>query len=384
MKMNIFILSLFVAGLIVACGSKDGKNYKSLYEAESIKTANKDFENNSLKLALASYDDRYKDSVDLSQYTTMSTGGIDFNDFNNQIYLSSKIKFEQQDAIQNSIKLNLLPNISISPTDSWVIKTNTARTDFSNKSGIYGNIEIYKVYDTVAAEFIYNNFMEPFLQANNLGSASLQYLFIGNSKSGVEATSKVNIASTDTSLVTKAVDIKNLYDKDKLNDVRSEIEKANKVKEDTEKSNESLLEMELKEKKTDNTSSEESSSSETSDDTSKILENSSSSTEETTETILSETNATDTSNTSNKTSDISSETSDISSKTSDFIDVQVPEYKTTTSEYMFRVGIIMNGENAIVYKFLYKNNDSVSSNKEILDSLISSMQVDSMNISMEK
>ena len=50
----------------------------------------------------------------------------------------------------------------------------------------------------------------------------------------------------------------------------------------------------------------------------------------------------------------------------------------------FRVGVIMSGENAIVYKFLYKNDDKVGSNKEILDGLISSMEVDSMKVSMEK
>lgn len=379
MRKRVLALGLLVISLLAGCGKVDSLDYKSLYEAESIKTANKEFEVNSLKLALASYDSKYKDDVDLSQYTVLSTGGVAFNEFNNQIYLSSRVKFEQQDAIQNSIKLNLSNNISISPTDSWVIKTNTSRTDLSNKAGIYGNIEVYKVYDTVAAEFIYSNFMEPFLKTNNLNSANLQYLFIGSSKAGVEASNKVVIDTTDTNLVTKAVNLKYLYDEDKLSEVKAELERARKVKEDNEKATSSLLEQEL----IDSTEATQESTEATQESTETV--------QDSTEAIQDSTEAIETSTEVETTVDTTVETTvettldnSNSSIDNEFIDVQVQEFKTKSEEYVFRVGIIMSGESAIVYKFLYKNNDSVSQNKEILDNLISSMQVDNMSISMEK
>lgn len=379
MRKRVLALGLLAISLLAGCGKVDSLDYKSLYEAESIKTANKEFEVNSLKLALASYDSKYKDDVDLSQYTVLSTGGVAFNEFNNQIYLSSRVKFEQQDAIQNSIKLNLSNNISISPTDSWVIKTNTSRTDLSNKAGIYGNIEVYKVYDTVAAEFIYSNFMEPFLKTNNLNSANLQYLFIGSSKAGVEASNKVVIDTTDTNLVTKAVNLKYLYDEDKLSEVKAELERARKVKEDNEKATSSLLEQELIDSTEDTQESTEATqeSTETVQDSTEAIQDS-------TEAIETSTEVETTVDTTVETTVETTVDNSNSSIDNEFIDVQVQEFKTKSEEYVFRVGIIMSGESAIVYKFLYKNNDSVSQNKEILDNLISSMQVDNMSISMEK
>ena len=68
---------------------------------------------------------------------------------------------------------------------------------------------------------------------------------------------------------------------------------------------------------------------------------------------------------------------------SQYVDVVVPEYKSVTSEYIFRVGVIMSGENAVVYKFLYKKENEMSC-KEIVDNLINSIKVDNMDVSMEK
>lgn len=363
-------LVLVTLGLSVialsGCGIKgEKKDYKALYNSASAELANKNFETNSLRLALAGYDEKYKDSVDLTQYTIMDTGNIAFNTFNNQIYLDSKVKFQQQDAIQNSIKLNLVGNISVAPTDSWVVRTNTSRTELNNVNGITGNLEVYKIYDTVAAEFIYGNFMQPFIEANNLEVNNMQYLFIGSSKSGVEVTSKVNVSTTEVINKVKAVDAKELYDESELASVQAERVKAEKAKIDASKAEEESLAQKLAD------ASQTESSSETS------------STEATTE-------ATTEASSEAESSDASSENSseDIGSELekqvkSQYVDVIVPEYKSVTNEYIFRVGIVMSGENAVVYKFLYKKENEMSC-KEIVDNLINSLRVDNLDVSMEK
>lgn len=371
MKRIIAILIL-VAVCLSACGSKsDKQDYKALYEAEVAKTANQGFENNSLKLALAGYDEKYKDSVDLTQYTVLNTGEVAFNTFNNQAYLSGRVKFEQQDAIQNSTKLYLVSNISVSPTDSWTIRTNTSRTELSNANGVEGNIELYKIYDSVDSAFIYDNFVSPFLVQNNLTAKSMQYLFIGGSKSGVEVTTKVNITTTDVTTSIKSVPVDKLYSEDELNKVKEERYKAEKAKIEESREQERILQEKLAEV------SEQGES----------IESTEASTVESMETApLQETVGSEI-DTEAETETIENESENLKIKeniNSEYVDVQVPEYKTTTSEYIFRVGVIMSGENAIVYKFLYKNDDKVGSNKEILDGLISSMEVDSMKVSMEK
>lgn len=372
MKRIIAILTLIGVSLS-ACGAKaDKQDYKALYEGEVAKTANQSFENNSLKLALAGYDEKYKDSVDLTQYTVLNTGEVAFNTFNNQAYLSGKVKFEQQDAIQNSTKLYLVSNISVSPTDSWVIRTNTSRTELSNANGVEGNIELYKIYDSVDSAFIYENFVSPFLVQNNLTAKSMQYLFIGGSKSGVEVTTKVNITTTDVTTSIKSVPVDKLYSEEELNKVKEERYKAEKAKLEESREQERILQEKLAE-----VSEQGESSSEPTGATEPTVE--SMETAPLQETVGSEID------TEAETTENESENSKIKENiNSEYVDVQVPEYKTTTSEYIFRIGVIMSGENAIVYKFLYKNDDKVGSNKEILDGLISSMEVDSMKVSMEK
>ena len=376
MNKSIVYVAIGLSAIALAgCGKKvEKKDYKAMYESASADLANKSFENNSLKLALAGYDEKYKDSVDLTQYTIMDTGSIAFNTFNNQVYLDSKVKFQQQDAIQNSIKLNLVGNISVSPTDSWVIKTNTSRTELSNKNGINGNLEVYKIYDTVAAEFIYGNFIEPFVKANSLDVSSMQYLFIGSSKSGAEITSKVNITSTDVSDKVKTVDSKYLYDESELASVKDEQAKLDKSKAESSKAEEESLAQKLADaSQTDSSSSSEGSSeasSEASSDASSEASSEDSSDAE---------SSTDTTNEA----EMSSEGSLENQVKSQYVDVVVPEYKSVTSEYIFRVGVIMSGENAVVYKFLYKKENEMSC-KEIVDNLINSIKVDNMDVSMEK
>lgn len=370
-------LVLVTLGLSVialsGCGKKgEKKDYKALYNSASAELANKNFETNSLRLALAGYDEKYKDSVDLTQYTIMDTGNIAFNTFNNQIYLDSKVKFQQQDAIQNSIKLNLVGNISVAPTDSWVVRTNTSRTELNNVNGITGNLEVYKIYDTVAAEFIYGNFMQPFIEANNLEVNNMQYLFIGSSKSGVEVTSKVNVSTTEVINKVKAVDAKELYDESELASVQAERVKAEKAKLDASKAEEESLAQKLADASQTDGSSE--GSSETSSE--------SNSTEATTEASTEPSSEAESSEGSESSSeDIESELE--KQVKSQYVDVIVPEYKSVTNEYIFRVGIVMSGENAVVYKFLYKKENEMSC-KEIVDNLINSLRVDNLDVSMEK
>ena len=370
-------LVLVTLGLSVialsGCGKKgEKKDYKALYNSASAELANKNFETNSLRLALAGYDEKYKDSVDLTQYTIMDTGNIAFNTFNNQIYLDSKVKFQQQDAIQNSIKLNLVGNISVAPTDSWVVRTNTSRTELNNVNGITGNLEVYKIYDTVAAEFIYGNFMQPFIEANNLEVNNMQYLFIGSSKSGVEVTSKVNVSTTEVINKVKTVDAKELYDESELASVQAERVKAEKAKIDASKAEEESLAQKLAD------ASQTDGSSEGSSETSSEANSTEATTEATTE---ASSEGSSENSPENSSEDIESELE--KQVKSQYVDVIVPEYKSVTNEYIFRVGIVMSGENAVVYKFLYKKENEMSC-KEIVDNLINSLRVDNLDVSMEK
>lgn len=371
-------LVLVTLGLSVialsGCGKKgEKKDYKALYNSASAELANKNFETNSLRLALAGYDEKYKDSVDLTQYTILDTGNIAFNTFNNQIYLDSKVKFQQQDAIQNSIKLNLVGNISVAPTDSWVVRTNTSRTELNNVNGITGNLEVYKIYDTVAAEFIYGNFMQPFIEANNLEVNNMQYLFIGSSKSGVEVTSKVNVSTTEVINKVKAVDAKELYDESELASVQAERIKAEKAKIDASKAEEESLAQKLADASQTEGSSESSSEASSTEATTEAT------TEVTTEVTTESSSEAESSEASSE--DIESELE--KQVKSQYVDVIVPEYKSVTNEYIFRVGIVMSGENAVVYKFLYKKENEMSC-KEIVDNLINSLRVDNLDVSMEK
>ena len=65
------------------------------------------------------------------------------------------------------------------------------------------------------------------------------------------------------------------------------------------------------------------------------------------------------------------------------VEVLLPSVTTVEQDYMFKLGVLMYGETALVYEFVYKDDNTAAANSEILKSLITSMKVDTMAISME-
>ena len=326
------LLAAVVAGVsLAACGGKkDKKDYRQLYMENESKLTDADSTIKGLRLALASFDKKYADDADVTQYSILDTGAKVFNSFNGKIYLDSDVKFDSTDKLSNTSTVQLSPNMSLAPTDNWSLNTTTAYTELYNSNGIYGNIEMYKVYNTIDSSFISEQLITPFLKANNLDSLQERTLFAGNVNVGTEVRTKLQVKSTVDADEEKKVKKKAVLSSEEL---ESEQAEADKAVQESEAARMSEYQSTLESGKTETNESGE-----------------------TIEATLPETSA--------AAEDVGNEE----------VTVLLPKSKDETDDYIFRVGVMMYNGQAMVYKFAYKDDDKASANGEILDSLINSIK----------
>lgn len=341
-KRALVLVGLCILVSVSGCGKKEDEvNYESLYTQAMNGKGEAEAKVQNLQLALASFDSKYESDIDLSRYTVLNTGERVFTKFNDKVYFDGDIKFEATDAISNDSRLNLVSNISIAPSDTWLIQTKTSNTELYNINGIYGQMKIYRVYNGVAADFIYSNYIKGFMEENQFPDLGQQMLFMGSSKCGVEVTSKVHLR--DSSLGSDKRMIRNdaIYSSEELEAMQSEADKA------VQESEAARIEAYLA-----------------------TLETSEPETDESGETIETTISLPETSNAAPNVA-------------SGEVEVLLPSVTYTDTDYVFKLGLVQNGETVLVYEFVYKDDNTATANGEILKSLISSIKIDTMAISME-
>lgn len=341
-KKALIILGVCLSVGISGCGKKEEEvDYSQLYVQAMNENSNYQSQIEGLKLALASFDSKYENDIDLSRYTMLNTGDRTFTKFNDKVYFDGDINFKSTDALSNDSRLNLVSNISIAPSDSWLIQTKTSNTELYNINGIYGQMKIYKVYNTVASEFIYDNYVKEFMETNQFQNLNQQTLFIGSSKSGIEVTSKVHLRDTTLGSDKRMIKNDSIYSSDELEQMQS-VADASVQASESARIDEYLATLETSEPETDESG-------------------------ETIETTIS------LPETSNAAPNVATGE----------VEVLLPSVTNTDTDYMFKLGVVMYGETALVYEFVYKDDETAVANSEILRSLITSMKVDTMAVSME-
>ena len=335
--LSIGIASMLISNIITGCGKKT--DYETLYNNLLVSDNQNINKIEALKLALASYDEKYASDVDISRYTKLDTGKRVFTKFNDKVYLDDGVDFGSVDSISNTSNINLTDNITISPSNAWNISINTSQTDLYNSSNdITGDIQVYRVYESTAAEFIYTKFIEPFVTANELEVNSKQTMFVGQNKAGVEIESKVLLQSVEDNSDTRSIKAKEILTADELAERQSEADKE--VQESEAARVQKYLE---------------------------TMESTEAETNEAGETIpvsLPETSA---------------HASDVGEQN---VEVKLPSTTTKETNCMLRIGVIMQGDKAILYKFIYKDDDTANSSREIINNLLTSMKVNDSAVSM--
>ena len=335
--LGIGIASMLVSSIVTGCKKKT--DYETLYNNLVVSNNQNLSKIEALQLALASYDDKYAGDADISRYTKLDTGKRVFTKFNDKVYLDDGVDFGNVDSISNTSNINLTDNITISPSNAWNISINTSQTDLYNLSNdITGDIQVYRVYESTAAEFIYTKFIEPFVTANELEVNNKQTMFVGQNKAGVEIESKVLLQSMEDNSDTRSIKAKEILTSDELAERQSEADKE--VQESEAARIQNYLE---------------------------TMESTEAETNEAGETIpvsLPETSA---------------HASDVGEQN---IEVKLPSTTTKETSCILRIGVIMQGDKAILYKFIYKDDDTSNSSREIINNLLTSMKVNDSAVSM--
>lgn len=338
------IMCLLVLSGLTGCSKKGSKvDYEQLYNQAESDLKAKTTENSSLRDVLSAYDEKYKDMTDIGRYTYLPDGEKSYVSINNKILLDSSIKFDSSEPIANSATIKLTDSISISPSETWTFQTTTANTQMYNENGIAGILELCTTNETIDTSFMYDKYFKEFAGYNGFTNESRRTLFIGSSMSGIEVSWNVNV--TD-----------NVYGSEKRKIKNKDILTSDELKSMQESSDESVAESEsarMEEYKSTLESTEGQGETDASGETVGPGE------------TVPETRA---------------HADDVGDQETEVI---LPTVKQETYPATLRIGLVMFGDKALVYKFLYKNTGS-STGEELTSTLIKSIAVDGVNLGFDK
>lgn len=342
-KVGVLLIIVLVVGIasLSGCSKKGSKvDYEQLYSQAQSDLKDKTNENNNLKDVLSAYDDKYRDMTDIGRYTYLPDGEKSYVSINNKILLDNSIKFDSSEPIANSATIKLTDSISISPSETWTFQTTTANTQMYNENGIAGILELCTTNETIDNSFMYDKYFKEFAGYNGFTNESRRTLFIGSSMSGIEVSWKVNI--TD-----------NVYGSEKRKVKNKDILTSSELESLQASADESVAESESARMAEYNAT----------------LESTEAQTDSAGETAPAET-----------VPETKAHAEDVGNQETEVV---LPTVKQETYPATLRIGLVMFGDKALVYKFVYKNTGS-STGEELTSTLIKSIAVDGVNLGFDK
>jgi hypothetical protein len=187
---------------LTGCGGSSKEDIESEYEALSTDYALLQEDYNT---ALDTIDELQSEIEDSSGVKEDNGVGIEELDLENKAddftQLGSKLKFDTTlkytDAYQapNTSKVMLSDDVSIDPSNNWVIEMDGTSTKYNHPMGIVGNITIESIDETVDDIFLESEILQPFLDTLNIKSNYTYKIYVGSTWSGMCNTALV---TTDT------------------------------------------------------------------------------------------------------------------------------------------------------------------------------------------
>lgn len=345
MKNKILRNGLLVLSIVslTGCGlmKKEEKiDYEEMYNQTASDLKAKEIEYNNLRDVLSAYDEKYRDMTGISRFMYLPNGEKSFITLNDQLILDNGIQFGYSEPLANSATIKLTSSVGIAPSDTWVVQTTTANTQFYNENGINGILELCTTNETIDTNFMYDKYFSEFVGYNGLTNESRRTVFIGSSMSGIEVSWKVNITDNVYGTDKRKVKNKNILSSEELESLQAVADES-VAESESARIEEYLATMESTEPQTN----------------------------ESGETIPPETLP-----------ETSAHAEDIGELEAEVI---LPSTIQETYPATLKIGLVMFGDKALVYKFLYKN-DGSSTNEELTNTLIKSISVDGINLAFDK
>ena len=128
------------------------------------------------------------------------TGKLTFNSMDSKIIFPSSFQYPGAETAAPSSKVDIVNNVSISPSSTWIFKLNGSTLELEHSSGISGIIKVGHIYEGYESELLKTDVISPWFSSLPASQVKYKDIFIDGSKFGCQAETPTMINSEDAYL----------------------------------------------------------------------------------------------------------------------------------------------------------------------------------------
>lgn len=132
-----------------------------------------------------------------------------FNTINDKIVFPKPFEYTGSTQASNTSSVNLATNVSIAPSNNWLIKLEGAGAKFSHPNGIEGEVVIGNIIQAIGHDKVQSEVLEPFLKGIPKGNVVYGKLFLDDNPWGSYANAEIIVDNEPGMLKIGALGIAN-------------------------------------------------------------------------------------------------------------------------------------------------------------------------------
>lgn len=128
------------------------------------------------------------------------TGRLTFNSVDSKIIFPSSFQYPGAETAAPSSKVNIVNNVTVTPSSTWIFKLNGSTLELEHSSGISGIIKVGQVYEAYDSELLKTDVIAPWFSSLPASQVKYKDIFVDESKFGCQAETPTMIDSEDAYL----------------------------------------------------------------------------------------------------------------------------------------------------------------------------------------
>ena len=187
---------------LTGCKGGDDESLQNMYDELEMDYELSQVELEEANEKIADLEDKLSESSGVTEDNAKGIDGLDLtNNAESFERAGSRLKFESTlkytDAYQdpNTSSLMLSDEISVDPSNNWVIEIDGTNTRYNHPTGIVGEISVESIDEEVQDIFLENEILKPFLETLNKKSDYTYRVYVGKEWKGMCNTALI---TTDT------------------------------------------------------------------------------------------------------------------------------------------------------------------------------------------
>lgn len=194
MKKRLIAIGLIVTVMLGVTGCSGGKSKADL-ERENAAMLDMLKENENKIASLEALVKSLTGSEPKNVIESLRTDSI--NEINKVLILPAQLVYKGSTEAPGTGTLNISQNVSIVPSNNWVVKSNGSTAELGHKSGIYGVIKVGTIKDVLQPDVVESDVLKPFYSKFTTSSLSVGNIFVGDVCWGKQVVMQTKIGDSD-------------------------------------------------------------------------------------------------------------------------------------------------------------------------------------------